>query len=221
VGRPSKLSDDDRREALQLHAAGQSCRAIARRFDVSPTVISRLTRRAAAASEPTQSEPDDTGAAPDDTGAEVVALQPTRIQPETEFPDYVPGFAPDEAVVADTVIEESAQERYRARQEAKREQKAREDAENERKRLDRIAVKERELRDALDAAPKNSPEFWKARTALVKFKKAQRTHFGPMPSKTGVRIHTQDLRDGPPPALWDNPHALPSGGRGFSLVGDR
>lgn len=45
-GRPSKLTDDQRAEALAMLSAGASRRTVARKFDLNPSTISRLGSQA-------------------------------------------------------------------------------------------------------------------------------------------------------------------------------
>jgi transposase-like protein len=209
VGRPSKLSDDDRREALQLHAAGESCRAIARRFDVSPTVISRLTRAAN----------DTPGAAPKNVPSA------GRTHSETEFPVGVGSFAPEkESVVLDmpAVISTPELPPERAPGQPKRSNEhplawaehrlkcARQDVEHihtapegyaaERdKKLAQAVARERELAEFID--------HWAEAYASIPFGRP----------RTMIPVSSQTLTDGAPRALWDNPHE--QGPRGFTVVG--
>jgi hypothetical protein len=187
---------------------------------VSPTVISRTTRRAAAASELTGAAPEE----PVESGADAERVEPKflplRQHVEREFPDGVGDSEPDEAQLDDftgeAVVRPSERPPDRAPGQHKRSNlHPLEYAEHRLKctRQDIAHLRTIDRPEKLAAAEEKERELveW-----LAKWTDAYRgLDFGR--PQNWVPMHTQVLDDRPPRALWDNPYD--SGPRGFTVVG--
>jgi hypothetical protein len=209
---------------VQAHADGVSMRGIAKLYGVSPTLVHRHITRAAADSTGPEPETAPPEVAPPAGGPEEpqpFPRPPSHARPrppELEFPETVPGFEPEPEEQAIVGIERELPPERAPGQHPKSLLHPLEWAEHNVKttRQDIAHARKAGLDDKLTAAEEKLAvlldfiDTWADAYAGLSFGR-------PTPYETGVRVTSQQLRDGPPRALWDNPHD--HGPRGFYIVG--
>jgi hypothetical protein len=240
LGMEQKVTPELAQHLAKAHADGVNYRTLGKLYDIAPSLAHRHVKRVNAAAPgpehaptPPDVEPESgtdvhepqpfpeppsparPNREPDTPGPEPVEVAPpsgaTKRHPESAFPEYVlpdVQMQPGDMVVLEPVIRERPPERAPG-QHAKSNMHPLDWAEHNLKTdlPDKLVIYEArrdELRTFIDT--------WADAYAGLSFGR-------PPISETGVQVTSQQLRDGPRPALWDNPHDHGPGGRGFELVG--
>jgi hypothetical protein len=217
-----KITESMAQAMADAHADGVSFRALGRLYGISPSLAHRHVHRvngigadATAVVEPERAPPGPEPKGPAESepaaGDSEPAAQPSRQPDETEFPGYVAGFLPEgvDATTAIPVVLSPESQRAEGRRE-RTERRAREDAQREHERQAALVSREQGLVAACKEAKPGTEEWTRARRELKRFR-AGRTRYIPLPSATGVQVSAQVLREGPPPALGENPYRPPCG----------
>jgi hypothetical protein len=216
-----KVTPELAQHLARAHADGVSYRTLGKLYDLAPSLVHRHVTRENAAAPGPEPEPTAPDVEPGSGGPEPQPFpqppSPARPRPpELEFPETVPGFEPEPEEVA--FIERELPPERAPGQHPKSNMHPLEWAEHRLKttRMDIAQAKRADLPDKL--------VIYQAREAelldfIETWADAYRglTFYRGLPSETGVRVTEQNLRDGPPLNLWDNPHD--HGPRGFTIVG--
>jgi hypothetical protein len=203
-----KLTDAQRAEAVQLHADGVSCRTLARMYGVSPTVVSRITRSAAdAGMEDAEDEPapppvEYDRRPPEDAFGNPLAPDDDDIATVVTLPDLPPDRAPGQALESNLHPLDWAEHRLKT---------TRQDIAHLR------SVSPSTVRGDYNTKLAQAGDIERTLVAFIsRYADAYRgLSFGR--PRTWIPVGSQTLHDGPPRALWDNPHD--HGPRGFTVVG--
>jgi hypothetical protein len=203
-----KLTDAQIAEAVRLHADGVSFRTLATFYGCTPSLVHRHVQRVNAERKPVTTEPP-SGA------ANGTSLKRHR---ETEFPFDVPGFEPEGDIATVEVVVMPVPDRPPDRAPGQARTSSMHPLEWAEHRLkcarqDIAHLRTVNLPGRLGAAEERERlyadfiERWADAYAGLSFGRP----------RTLVKVGEQTLRDGPPPALWDNPYD--KGPRGFDVVG--
>jgi hypothetical protein len=208
----TKITPEIAQSMADAHADGVSFRTLGRLYDIAPSLAHRHVHRVNGTTEPVE-----TGAAVErptesdaEAGASKPAPRPSRQHVETEFPGHVAGYEVEQEAEPLIITPPPPLPPERAPgQHAKSTMHSLDWAEHN---LRTVAIDIAQCRRAgLD-------------DKLAQYEEKQRTlqgfidtwadayaglTFGRPSYRVKVSEHT--LRDGPPPALWDNPYSPPSG----------